>query len=462
MTTLVASALAMLSAGTLAACGHGGRVRPDPSRTAQARLREKAKDAYIFTYGLVMNYRTMYKQAIEGDREFGRWLNLGTSTPTDKDIVTPNNDTPYSYAWADLRAEPWVLTLPKVDSTRYIVSQWDDLWGFVLDNPGSVLDGNNGISVLIAPPDWNGQLPQGVSRAIRGESQFLGTLTRTELTGTDDGTEQVKAIQREYKLEPLSAFQHTTAPAPAPSLNWPAWTEGDEMTTKYWDYVSLLLPFTTDNPVDQPMYDNLAALGITRGRPFAQDTLSQEVKDALKGGIQDAQAALKKCSQQKDLRSGDLFGDRAKLGTHYFDRALGVYMGIFGNVPQQSMYYTLPLDQTGVPLDGSKGNYSITFPPGQTPAVDYFWSLTMYSVPDRLLVANPLNRYSIGSSTPGLQANPDGSLTVYFTARDPGGDKTSNWLPAPEGPFWVVLRTYGPKPAMVDGSWQPPTTKKIS
>ena len=95
-------------------------------------LRANAKEAYIFTYGLVMNYRTMYRQAIDVDGAFGKWLHLDIATPEDKDIVTPNNDTPYSYAWVDLRAEPWVLTMPKIEKDRFYTSQWDDLWAMAI------------------------------------------------------------------------------------------------------------------------------------------------------------------------------------------------------------------------------------------------------------------------------------------------------------------------------------------
>ncbi|MFA9476605.1 MAG: DUF1254 domain-containing protein, partial [Filomicrobium sp.] len=99
--------------------------------------RKIAKEAYIFNYPLVMMYRTMYLQAIDETSKsysggFGKWLHLGTSSPKDTDIVSPNNDSPYSYAWVDLRAEPWVLTLPKIEDKRFYTSQWDDLWGFVL------------------------------------------------------------------------------------------------------------------------------------------------------------------------------------------------------------------------------------------------------------------------------------------------------------------------------------------
>ena len=118
-----------------------------------------AKEAYIFNYPLVMMYRTMWLQAIDPKSKsfsggFGQWLHLGTSSPKDTDIVSPNNDSPYSYSWVDTRAEPWVLTMPKIEESRFYTSQWDDLWGFVLDNPGSVEDGNDGVSVLLASPTW--------------------------------------------------------------------------------------------------------------------------------------------------------------------------------------------------------------------------------------------------------------------------------------------------------------------
>ena len=102
---IVVMSLALLCAGGGYGCGQ------DKLTDDEARV--NAKEAYIFTYGLVMNYRTMHRQAIDGDGAFGKWLHLDIATPEDQDIVTPNNDTPYSYAWVDLRAEPWVMTMPK-------------------------------------------------------------------------------------------------------------------------------------------------------------------------------------------------------------------------------------------------------------------------------------------------------------------------------------------------------------
>lgn len=414
-----------------------------------------AKVGYIFTYPLVMNYRTMFMQAIDGDKAMGRWLHLGLSSPADTDIVTPNNDTPYSYAWVDLRTEPWVLTMPRIEKERFYTSQWDDYWGYVLDNPGSVNDGNDGISVLLASPSWKGNLPNGVARVIQGESDFLGTLTRTQIIGGQEDLRKVKAIQESYRLEPLSSFAETPAPKAAPSITWPKWVEGDETSEVYWTYVSFLLNFVTPHPEDQAMYEALASLGIESGTTWDPAALEPAVREAMQQGLEDGRAEMKQLSEG-GIDAAKFFGTRKRVGTNYMDRALGVYMGIFGNVKEVSVYLSMPADADGKPLDGSKSAYTLTFTREQMPPVDYFWSITMYKLPQRWLVDNPIDRYSIGSSTAGLKTNKDGSLVIYVGKESPGHDKESNWLPAPDGPFWTVMRCYGPSQSVVDGTYKRP------
>ena len=423
-------------------------ITPEQARAA-------AKDAYIFAYPLVLNYRTMYMQAIKGDGRMGKWLHLGTSSPADIDIVTPNNDSPYSYAWLDLRAEPWVMTMPKIEKERFYTAQWNDYWGYVLDNPGSVIDGNDGVTVMFASPSWKGETPKGVARVIRGESDFLGTLTRTQLMGGEKDLPRVKEIQRSYRLEPLSAFLGMPAPTPAPKVQWPQWNQGDETKEAYWTYVALMLPFITPNPADKEMYDKLAALGLNSGQPWDASTLDPKLREAMQLGIDDAIAEMKKRSEG-GIDAGKFFGTRQQVGTDYMSRALGVYMGIFGNTPSVSVYLSMPADAHGDLLDGGKKSYMLKFTRDQIPPVKFFWSITMYSIPQRLLVENPINRYSIGSSTPGLKTDADGSLTIYVSAESPGEDKESNWLPAPKGPFWTVLRCYGPAPEIIDGTYKQP------
>ncbi len=418
-------------------------------------VRYLARDAYIFTYPLVMNYRTMFMQAIDGDKAMGKWLHLGLSSPADTDIVTPNNDTPYSYAWVDLRTEPWVLTMPKIEKERFYTSQWDDYWGYVLDNPGSVNDGNDGLSVLLASPSWKGPLPKGVARVIQGETDVLGTLTRTQIIGGQEDLRRVADIQASYKLEPLSSFAGTPAPKPAPTITWPKWSEGDEAKEAYWSYVSFLLPFVSPNPDDQTMHEALASLGIESGTPWDPAALAPVVREAMQQGLEDGRAEMRKLSEG-GIDAAKFFGTRKRVGTNYMDRALGVYMGIFGNVKEVSVYLSMPADAEGTPLDGGRSTYTLTFTREQMPPVDYFWSITMYTLPQRLLVDNPIHRYSIGSATTGLQTNEDGSLVICVSKDSPGSSKESNWLPAPDGPFWTVMRCYGPGQSIVDGNYKRP------
>ncbi len=422
-----------------------------------------AKEAYIFNYSMVLMYRTMYLQSIDRTSKsysggFGHWLHLGTSSPKDTDIVSPNNDSPYSYSWVDTRAEPWVLTMPKIEEDRFYTSQWDDLWGFVLDNPGSVEDGNNGVSVLLTSPNWKGELPKGVKRAVHGDTYFLGTLTRTQLKEPKDIV-NVKKIQKEYKLETLSSFLGTTPPAAAPAIDWMPWVEGVEKTPKFWEYVNFLLSYTVPNSQDKPVLDKMAKIGLVAGKKWSVSNFDKEISDAIATGMKEAQDEFAK----KALTISDpslFFRSRKDLNKDYFNRALGVYVGIFGNVKKVSVYFASSKDDKGELYDGSKHNYIQKFSADQIPPAKFFWSYTMYKLPQRWLVDNPINRYSIGSPTPGLKKEADGSIIIYMQTESPGKDKESNWLPTPNGPFWPILRTYGPGPTILDGTWKQPIIKQ--
>src|SRR5215831_17618170 len=119
------------------------------------------------------------------------------------------------------------------------------------------------------------------------------------------------------------------------------------------------------------------------------------------------------------------------------------------------MYFMLG-GENGKPADGSH-KYALRFDKGKLPPVDAFWSVTMYSLPERLLVANPLKRYLVNSPMlPNLKQDKSGGLTLYLQHDSPGKALESNWLPAPSGPFLAVLRLYLPKPDVLSGKWQPP------
>lgn len=81
----------------------------------------------------------------------------------------------------------------------------------------------------------------------------------------------------------------------------------------------------------------------------------------------------------------------------------------------------------------------------------------MYELPASLLTENPINRYLINSPmVPDLIRDAEGGITLYIQNESPGKEKEANWLPAPKGPFFIVMREYWPKPEALDGSWKTP------
>ncbi|HQR23071.1 MAG TPA: DUF1214 domain-containing protein [Burkholderiaceae bacterium] len=96
---------------------------------------------------------------------------------------------------------------------------------------------------------------------------------------------------------------------------------------------------------------------------------------------------------------------------------------------------------------------------GQEPSPSRRWRSRL--APEHLFHPNALKRYSLGTKNKSLKRNPDGSLTLYACAKSPGKDKESNWLPAPGSPFSLYIRAYWGKPAILDGSWQPPKIEAL-
>jgi hypothetical protein len=163
-----------------------------------------------------------------------------------------------------------------------------------------------------------------------------------------------------------------------------------------------------------------------------------------------------------------MFGDAAFYNGDWLMRAAAAKGGIYGNNAEEAVYPMTREDAKGEVLDGSKYKYTLTFGAGQLPPVNAFWSVTMYDGTSQLLIQNPINRYLINSPMlPGMKPNTDGSLTLYIQKDSPGKDKEANWLPAPNGPIYMVMRLYWPKteaPSVLppgSGSWSPPPVVRV-
>jgi hypothetical protein len=159
------------------------------------------------------------------------------------------------------------------------------------------------------------------------------------------------------------------------------------------------------------------------------------------------------------MENGWVFSTKTGVyGTDYLQRALITAIGLGANRPQDAIYPTSEMDANGKPYDGAN-KYVIHFGKGNFPPVNGFWSLTMYDA-EYFFVANPLNRYTL-SSRSKFKTNKDGSVDLYIQSTSPGKDKEANWLPAPAGPFKLMLRFYWPKEAIIDGAWKLPAVMTI-
>jgi hypothetical protein len=385
-------------------------------------------------------------------------------THEDRAVQTPNSDTPYSWLALDLRAEPYVLKVPEIEEERYFSIQLIDLYTHNFAYIGSRATGNGGGHFLIAGPDWKGDVPEGITKAIHAETELVIAIYRTQLFNPTD-IENVKAVQAGYQVQPLSAFLGRPAPEVVPAIDFIPPLTRDEITQspKVFEQLNFVLQFCPTHPSEQDLMARFARLGIGAGKTFDWDAFSPAVQEAVGQGIADAWAdfeALKERANAGKVGSGDIFGTREHLKNNYLHRMAGTVLGIWGNSEAEAIYPSYYVDADGDKLDGSH-RYTLRFPPGQLPPVNSFWSLTMYELPESLMVENAINRYLLNS--PMLEdfvRDDDGGITLYLQHDSPGKDKEANWLPAPKGPFRAVMRLYWPKKEALDGSWTMPPLKR--
>src|ERR1700729_4342648 len=393
-----------------------------------AQVRSIAREAYIYGYPMVQTYLTMYAFSIDKNNpQYKGPFNAPLSfarvfTPDDSAFVTPNSDTPYTFLSLDLRAEPIVLTIPPVEKNRYWVFQMMDLYTFNFDYLGTRTTGNNGGTFLIAGPDWKGTAPAGITKVLRPETEFINVVGRTQLFNPAD-LDNVKKIQSEYKAQPLSALLGQAAPAAAPAIPWIAPVPPTQMKTslQFFNVLSFLLQFCPGDAGEAVLRAGFTGIGVGPGETIDVNSLSQEMKAALEDGMTDGQ---KEIDDRRASSGGDIsnfFGTRAFLHNDYVARATGAQMGIGANSKEEALYPLYEKDSSGQPLDGSKGRYILRYAKGEFPPVDAFWSLTMYNLPQQLLVKNPINRYLINSPMlPNLRLDHDGGLTIHIQADLPG------------------------------------------
>jgi hypothetical protein len=279
--------------------------------------------------------------------------------------------------------------------------------------------------------------------------------------------ENVKRVQAGYKVQTLSEYLGKVAAPASASTEFikPLTAEEERKSLRFFNILNFVLQYCPPHPGEKALIARFAKIGVGAGKSLDVNTLSPDMQKALQDGMSDAWTELADYKKSEldtgKLSSADGFGTRTYLKNNYMARMASAVLGIYGNSKEEALYPAYFVDGGGEKLDGSH-RYTLRFPPGKLPPANAFWSLTLYELPSSLLYANSLNRYLINSSMlPTLKRDADGGITLYIQHTSPGQELESNWLPAPEGPFFSVMRLYWPKAPALDGQWKAPTMQRV-
>lgn len=439
-------------------------------KKAPANLEQVAADAYVFGYPLVLvevtkKVLTNTPKPTENAAPLNQFAHIPAFPgPEDKEVVRPNVDTLYSFAWLDLSWEPVVLHLPEMQG-RYYLMQLMDAWTNVFASLGTRTTGKQEGNFALVGPKWRGTLPAGVKK-IQSPTNTVWIVGRT-LTRSPADYAAVHAIQKQYTLTPLSAWGKKYSPSPGaldPSVDMktPPVKQVAQLTAAvFFQNLATAMKANPPAPADAPAVKKFAPLGLVPGREFSPAKLTPAAAQALEAGVKQGQKRIEvKASKVGDMKNGWLIPQppMGAYGTDYEQRAAVAFFGLGANLREDAIYPTAYLDQASKQLTGQH-RYVLHFDKGQLPPVKSFWSLTLYDQ-DSFLVPNPLGRYGLGDRDP-LKYNADGSLDLFLQHQSPGPEKEANWLPGPAGDFNVTLRLYWPKKSVLDGSWTPPPIKRL-
>jgi hypothetical protein len=427
-------------------------------------VRDVAKGAYVWGYPVVDMYSILRGQALDSaSNEFKAPLNRvghvrNVASPDDRVVIAPNVDTPYSYAWLDLRAEPVVVTVPPFGADRYVSLQLFDLYTWIIGYVTPRTNGREGGDFLVAREDWTGEVPRGIRKVFRSTTDLALGMFRTQLLGSAD-LPDVHALQDRFRVRTLSAYIGAPSPPelPIPPLRKPVDLRKQPVSVEFFEVLNWMLQFMPTLADEVSLRRSFASIGVAPALPFAprDATMRDAVLEGERAGLAELTERAKKVRS-----SAELFGTRNDLKNDYAARAVGAMLGILGNAAEEYLGVGYQADADGQPFDGRK-RYRIRFAPGHLPPVDAFWSITAYT-PERLLYANPLHRYVINSPMlPSLARDPDGAITLYVQHDSPGRELEGNWLPVPQTGFALAFRTYLPGDAIRLGTWTAPPVEPL-
>jgi len=445
----------------------------DEASIDEAQASEIATDAWLYGYPLVameLTRRVMTNVAVQEGKQapMGQWAHQNAyPPPTTRTVAAPNADTIFSLAWLDLAREPYILSIPD-SKGRYYLLPILDAWTNVCASIGQRTTGTHRQVYAITGPSWKGVLPGGVTEC-KAATDVVWLLGRIYCNGSPEDYAAVHAFQANLSLVPLSFYGKRYNPPPGrvdPSIDMATPVRDQVNRMDPGAFFRLMAALMKRNPpaaIDAPLLRRMVKIGLAPGRDFDISRVERAVAMAIQEGPRNGIARMVQhfAGATTEANGWSWFMKLGAYGADYEHRAFTAAIGIGANLPQDAIYPVTEADPEGNPYRGNR-RYLVHFPKKQLPPVNGFWSLALYDG-QYFFAANPRNRFILGSHD-RLRYNPDGSLDILIQHDAPGVVWDSNWLPAPDGDFVLMLRLYWVRendPTILSGSWRPPPVREL-
>lgn len=447
-------------------------LAPGAEQNEKERDEAAAIDAYIYLYPLITMDVTRLQMtnvaAIQQDgmaAPMNQLFHFREFPDADfRTVVRPNFDTLYSSLWADMTEGPVIVSVPD-SGGRYYMLPMLDMWTDVFAVPGWRTTGTGPGHFAFVPPSWEGELPEGVLR-IDSPTPYAWMIGRTE--SSVDTYEAVHEFQDGMKVSTLADWGKPSTPKqtkvdPDVDMKTSPLDQVNNMPAReFFEYGARLMKLQPPHITDADIVARMKYVGLEPGKDFDYDRLSPAAKTAVdKAAVEGLKMIKAHLPEIGTMENGwSVMRENAGVyGADYLQRATIAMAGLGCNKPIDAVYPLAITDSRGKTPTGDQ-HYVMHFDQDQLPPAEAFWSLTMYDA-EGFQVANLINRFAIGDRDK-LKFNDDGSLDIYIQAESPGGDKESNWLPAPaEGTLGLTMRLYAPDRSVLDGSWKPPVLSRV-
>ena len=382
--------------------------------------------------------------------------------PDQSFVACPNQDVAYGLGYFSLDDQPVVMQVPDFGNRFWVYPIYDaraDQFGEL----GKAYGTEPGFYLLVGP-NWDGQVPAGISAVIRSSTELAMTVPRVFMDDTDEDRVAIQPLLNQIDAYPLTEFDDTVKNQdwsdfqsyPAPKV------EGESkwvIPEAFFDQLPGVMDAVPPLPGEEALYAMIRqVLDAAVENPEVKQALLEVAVETEKEVV--TPLFLWKHNGIPAGNGWNRSANNAEWGFDYLMRTSTARSNMFDNRPTETQYFYTDSDSSGAQLEG-RHLYAVTFAEGQLPPVNGFWSMTIYNK-HHIFELNDLNRYSLGTKNKDLKFNPNGSLTLYAGTKSPSKEKETNWVPAPEGTFSLYIRAYWGKEAILDGSWTPPKIEQIN